>query len=44
MQKNYIIMIKILQKHLQGNIKYITFVSVKETNTKTDNNNESTSW
>ena len=37
-------MMKILQKHLQGNIKCITFVSVKETNTKTSDNNESTSW
>ena len=37
-------MIKILQKRLQGNIKCITFVSVKETNTKTNDSNESTSW
>ena len=35
---------KNITKYLQGNIKYITFVSIKETNTKTDNNNESTSW
>ena len=35
---------KNITKCLQGNVKYITFVSVKETNTKTNDSNESTSW